>query len=227
MTQNHVGVLSASFSGSSKYYLRNHKVNLKATCLPVPNPIPKRWRRCHSSAQQRFFAVALSTLCWHMEKLRVYFCAWDLWERHSESDAWLTLPQFPALSRGAHWARHGQIPLPRVGCRDPGSLRFARWWPCCGSTFSSRLLQFVTEVVSGAQHPSPRATPCSWASGPTGSSFCSRGYPEVRSSPATSQNDWPLLRRGHEGWSCALPTEGQLPRRAAVSLGTGGVRRPL
>lgn len=177
-----------------------------------------------------FLAVALSILCWRMERLWVCFCPWDLHGPHSKSARWMTLPRSPALSWGAHWDRHGQLPLPPVGCWDLGSLRFPWQWPCCDSTFSSGLLQFITEVVRGVRHPSSRATPCSRVPGPTGSSLCSRCYLEVRSSSTTSRNDWPLLLRGqqgHKGWSCAFPSEGRLPCRAAVSLGMGAARRPL
>lgn len=217
--------MSASFSRSSKYNLRNHNVNLKGTCLPVTNAITKHWWWCRSSAEWCFSAVALSTLCWHTERLCVCFCTCVLQGPHSKSARGMTPPWCPALSGGACWARCGQLLLLHVGCRGLASPRFPWQWPCCDSIFSSRLLQ----LLRWWEMSSPRATPGSHASGPTGFSLCGLCYLEVRFSPASSQNDQPLLlwgQPGHKDWSCALPSEGHLLCRAAVSLGMGVERRP-
>lgn len=140
-----------------------------------------------------------------MERLWACFCAWDLQGPHSKSAPRMTLPQSPAQC--------GQLALPHVGCQDLGSLLITQQWLCHDSTFSSGPLQFITEVVRGVQHPSPTATPCFCASGPTGSSLCSQCYPEVRFSSATSQNDWPL--------HCKGTRTGLVPYRQKDSCHTG------
>lgn len=158
MTWIHLGLLSASFSRSSKRNLRNHNVNLKGACLPVTNGITKHWWWCRSSAGWCFFAVALSTLCWHTERLCVCFCTCVLQGPRSKSATGMTLPWSPALSGGTCRARCGQLPLLHVGCWGLGSPHFPWQWPCC----DSRLLQFISEVVRGVQPQSYSWLLCLW-----------------------------------------------------------------
>lgn len=141
-----------------------------------------------SPAEWCFFAVAFNILCWHMERLWACFCAWDLQGPHSKSAAQMTLLPVPSPV----WATRPST----CGLPGPGLSAHPRQWLCHDLTFSSGPLRFISEVVRGVQHPSPTATPCSCASGPTGSSLYSQCYPEVSFSSATFQNDWPLCCEG-------------------------------